>query len=199
MTAAKQTIGIIVLAAGASTRLGSPKQLLVYRDKTLLRHTVEEAIHAGVAATVVVLGADAPQLSKEINDLAAIIVQNEAWATGMSSSIRKGLKALTDQHTHLEGAVIMMCDQPFVTAGLLKELISTYKQTGKPIVISHYGEAMGPPAFFHHSFFKQLIELQGDEGAKKIVQQHRHKLSFVNFPQGKIDIDSKADYEKLLQ
>ena len=92
----------------------------------------------------------------------------------------------------------MLCDQPFVSSAVLNNLIKTHAETGKPIVISNYGETTGPPAFFHQSFFGELMQLKGDEGARKIIKHHTNELETILFPKGSIDIDRKEDYESLV-
>ena len=127
------------------------------------------------------------------------VVENKEWKKGMASSLITGLKTLLQQRVAVDGVIFMVCDQPFVSAIVLNNLINTYKETGKPIVASNYGEAIGPPAFFHQSFFTELMQLKGDEGAKKIIQQHKEEVATILFPQGRIDIDRKEDYEKFLK
>lgn len=197
MPLANDTIGIIVLAAGVSSRLDKPKQLLSHGGKTLLKHAVDEATNSNAKFVIVVLGANAELFLNEINADKATIVENTEWQKGMASSLLKGLKALLQQPTPVVGVIFMVCDQPFVSSAILNNLISTYRETGKPIVASNYGEVIGTPAFFHQSFFKELMQLRGDEGAKRIIEQHKDKVATIWFPQGGIDIDQKEDYEKL--
>lgn len=187
-----------MLAAGISSRLGSPKQLLTYNGKTLLKHAVDEAANSHADYVVVVVGANADLFLNEINVSRATVVENKEWREGMASSIRAGLNALLKQPVPVDGVVFMVCDQPFVSAVVLNDLINTYKETGKPIVSCNYGGAFGPPALFHRSFFTELMQLKGDAGARKIIQQHKGEVATVLFPQGSIDIDRKEDYETLV-
>jgi molybdenum cofactor cytidylyltransferase len=96
-----------------------------------------------------------------------------------------------------EAVIFMVCDQPFVSASVLNDLINTYKETGKSIVTCNYGEVIGPPAFFHKSLFAELMELKADAGARKIIQKHSNEVATVLFIKGSIDIDTKEDYEAL--
>src|ERR1041384_940582 len=124
-------IGIIVLAAGASSRMGSPKQLLPFRGQTLIRRAAEAALASSCDRVAVVIGSHASQMRRELEDLPVSVVENQNWQTGMSSSIRAGLD---DLHVDdLDGALIMLCDQPFVTADILNNLVATHHKTGKPI------------------------------------------------------------------
>jgi molybdenum cofactor cytidylyltransferase len=199
LPSANDKTGIVILAAGISSRLGSPKQLLSYNGKTLLEHAVEEATKSEADFVVVVLGANADIILKEIDPGKASMVENKEWQEGMASSIRRGLNAILDKHAPVDGVIFMVCDQPFISAMVLNNLINTYKETGKPIVASNYGGAIGPPAFFHKLFFAELMQLKGDEGAKGIIQQHEDEVATVLFPLGEIDIDREEDYEKLVK
>ena len=185
------------MAAGPSTRLGKPKQLLQHNGKGLLRNSMEEALNANANSVIVVLGAHANLLYGEIDKKKVQLVVNTEWEEGMASSIRIGLKSLLKLIPPVEGVIFIVCDQPHLSASLLNKLLITQQETGKPIVASHYGEAIGPPALFHKSFFPELMQLKGDTGAKKIIQQHSAELATVSFPEGLIDIDSPADYEAL--
>jgi len=192
-----ENIGIVVLAAGASTRLGKPKQLLKFQGKTLLRHTVNEATNANAVAVIVVFGENADLFTKEIEGLKVDIVENKEWAEGMASSVHTGLNALLQHKPTIDAVIFMVCDQPYISSSLLNELITTRQKTGKPIVTCNYGDSIGPPALFHKSFIPELLKLKGDTGARKIIQQNMGEVATVLFPQGKIDIDTKEDYEAL--
>ena len=146
---------------------------------------------------IVVLGANAALLEKEIAEKKVHIVENKEWKEGMASSVRCGLSTLLHIDPSSDAAVIMVCDQPFVSSFLLNELIATQKNTGKPIVTSQYENAIGPPALFHKTIFPQLLELKGDAGARKIIEQRSNDVATVLFVKGNIDIDTEADYKAL--
>ena len=188
-----------MLAAGSSTRLGKPKQLLLFNGKSLLRHTIEAAVATGVKPLIIVLGANASLLTPEIDDNNTQIVINTNWKDGMASSIIAGLTALLEKYPDTERVIFMMCDQPFVTTSLLNNLLITHQQTGKPIVASIYDGVIGVPALFYKSHFKELLQLQGDTGARKIINQDVSEVATVFFARGKIDIDTVDDYENLLK
>lgn len=189
--------GIIILAGGGSSRLGRPKQLLEYNGKTLLALTLETAITSGLQPVVVVLGADAENLRKEINDKEVKLIVNTKWEEGMASSIRHGIKALTETNPNAESVILMVCDQPFVSADLLNNLVAAHEKTRKAVVASGYDNTFGPPVLFHHSLFEELLELKGDIGARSVVRQHVDELEVIPFPEGKFDIDSEADFERI--
>lgn len=190
-------IGIVILAAGSSSRMGKPKQLLEFDGTTLLRHSTIEAANSKAENVITVLGAHADQIENEIDGDIVNIVKNENWDEGMASSVRLGLNTLLKQTPSIDAAIFMVCDQPYVSSTVLNELISTYKKTGKSIVACNYGEAIGPPALFHKSLFNELMQLKGDAGARKIIQEHSNEMATILFTHGKIDIDTKEDYDAL--
>ncbi|MBD1868838.1 nucleotidyltransferase family protein [Cyanobacteria bacterium FACHB-471] len=191
-------IGIVILAAGASTRLSTPKQLLHYRGRSLLRHTAEVAIASGCRPSIVVLGAQAKRLEAEVQELPVYVVENNRWTEGMNSSIQTGLTVLQSVHPTVKAVVILLCDQPFVSAALVHQLIEEYDRTGKPIVASEYANTLGVPALFSHVLFPVLMALPADRGARYIIQNRVQAVARVPFPLGAIDIDTPSDYERFL-
>lgn len=188
---------IIILAAGSSSRMGRPKQLLPYMGKSLLSHSVDTANDTDANPVIVVLGANAALLEKEIDEKKVHIVVNKEWQEGMASSIRCGLNTLLHIAPSSGAAILMVCDQPFVSAPLLNELISKQKNTGKQIVASQYQNTVGPPALFDKIIFPELMKLKGDAGARKVVERHSSDTTTVLFTGGNIDIDTEADYKAL--
>lgn len=193
-----ENVGIILLAAGMSARLGKPKQLLQYHGESLLQKQLKLTIETGVDPIIVVLGANADLLSKEIVHNQIEVVINPDYKEGMSTSIRCGLDALMKKAPATDCIILMVCDQPFVTAILLRNLIATHINTGKPIVTCGYQNTFGPPTLFHKTMFSELLKLNGDIGARKVIQQHFDKTEIVLFPLGSVDIDTEEDYQKLL-
>lgn len=188
---------IVILAAGASTRLGQPKQLLPWQGTTLLRHAVETAL-AVATNPVVVTGANAEHLATAIDAGKVKMVYNPDWQEGIAASIRCGLRALLNRTPEPDQVIFMVCDQPFVDAPLLLELINERQNTGKSIVASAYGGTLGIPALFDKTMFPQLLDLQGDTGAKQLIKKHPDDTASVLFPQGNIDIDTVGEYELLI-
>ncbi|MEP7109657.1 MAG: nucleotidyltransferase family protein [Ferruginibacter sp.] len=192
--------GIVLLAAGESARLGKPKQLLLYKGKCLLHHGVQVAIDTGTNPVIAVLGANADLVKEEIEvDKEVHIVVNKDWKEGMASSIRCGLEKLQEIAPGADAVIFMVCDQPFVTAKLLEDLVSKYQETGKPVIASKYeNNSLGTPALFDKTIFAALMALKGDAGAKRIIKENPDWVNVVNFPLGNIDIDTDKDYEKLM-
>ena len=191
------TVGLIILAAGASTRMGSPKQLLPYQGRSFIRHITEVAIASLCQPIAVVLGAHAERIKPEISQFPIQIVENQQWAEGMSTSIRVGLEALLAMNPNLEAVAIALCDQPFVSSPILERIVEAYHLTGKPIIASEYSGTLGVPALFNRTLFSELMTLKSTEGAKKLIKKHIHEVFSVSFPEGVIDIDTPKDYEQL--
>ena len=190
--------GILILAAGNSSRLGQPKQLLEFKGKSLLSHVVSHAIEI-TPAVVVVTGSKNDIIEKEIHDLRALATENPNWQDGMGSSINCGLKKLLDNFPTIENVIISVCDQPFIEASVFSELISKQKDSQKSIVASAYSNTLGTPVLFTKKYFTDLIALSGNEGAKKLLNKFQEDVAQINFEKGAIDIDTIEDYEQLIK
>lgn len=194
MNEAAQTTGILILAAGASSRLGRPKQFLEINGKTLLQHSIEVAINSDAQTVAVVLGANAAEIETQILNTGVDIFFNADWQEGIASSIRTGVSALIKKYPALETIIFMVCDQPYVDAALLNKLIEVHQTACSPIVASGYKNSLGVPALFHKKFFPALKALHGEAGAKSIILKHADEVTSVSFPAGAEDIDTEADY-----
>jgi len=192
-------VAAVVLAAGGSTRLGKPKQFALFQGETLIRRTVAAAIEAGCAPVVVVTGEDSAQITSELTRFTVTIAMNPDWQSGLGSSIVVGIRNAMNLASDLDAAVLLTCDQPFVNAAVLTQLMQLRLTSGKPIIASAYAETLGIPALFDRSCFPDLLRLQEDSGAKGIILARPHDVASFDFPAGKVDIDTVADYEKLDQ
>jgi molybdenum cofactor cytidylyltransferase len=196
-----QGIGIIVLAAGASARMGEPKQLLRYGGETLLRRAVQAARDSLCRPIVVVLGARAEALRAEVGGGVEVVV-NQDWAEGLAASIRCGLRALEAITASTAAAcVLTLCDQPFVTSAVINRLVIAYETSGGLLVASEYAvnnePTQGVPALFNRALFAELIDLRGAAGAKRVIKRHRAETAFVAVPEAAFDVDTPADYRSL--
>jgi len=182
-------IAAVVLAAGASKRLGEPKQLAMLGGETLLERAVRTAREAGCSPIVVVLGARFPEiLGRTLNRLGdAIPVVNDRWQEGMATSIERGVRTLQLVAKDAVGVVVMACDQPAVTSGHLRALMATGELTA-----SAYAERRGVPAYFPAAAFAALTELQGDLGARELLRG----ASAVELPGGELDVDTAAELDQ---
>lgn len=188
--------GIIILAAGSSSRMGQPKQLLVYQQTTLLQRAINAAIAVPDACVVVVLGAN-HQLF--MPDAGMVTVEyNPDWQQGMGASIRAGLNRLLAEKPTVQNVLLMLCDQPYADAALLQKLITTRQNSNNKIIASAYGSTLGAPVLFDRYYFNELLSLQGQEGAKKLLTKYSHEVTAISFDKGAIDIDTPDDYERLL-
>lgn len=192
-----QRIGAVILAAGASSRMGKPKQLLEFGGQTLLKRAALAAQKAGCKPAVVVTGAHSEELEKELRELNLQTVNNLEWESGIGSSIRAGVQAIVEGNDKITALVLMLCDQPFVTSDVLRGLITAHRETGREIVASSYGETIGVPALFSRAFFPELVRLENDAGAKQVIQRHFAEAHLLPFSQGEIDVDTPADFDRL--
>ena len=187
---------IIILAAGSSSRLGQPKQLLSYQHKSLLNNTIEAAKKATVGLVLVILGHNRELIEKSIEHSAVSLIYNADWEEGMSSSIRSGL-AILEKEEDIQRVILTVCDQPFISAKTFNGLIDEAANSGKNIVASIYGGILGTPVLFDKIYFDELKLLKGAEGAKKIINKFK-EIAAVTFHKGEIDIDTPEDYQRLL-
>jgi len=188
---------IIILAAGSSSRMGQAKQLLQIHGKNLLQHTIDEARTLLPKSVYVVTGANADTISSGVNNGRGIhICYNPAWQEGMASSIKTGLQAAQSDNLTLKGCLISVCDQPFLTSDIYAQLISTHKKNPRSIVASVYKDTSGVPVLFDSHYFPLLMELSGQEGAKRILNSQAHHVLHVPFPNGHIDLDTPEDYSR---
>ena len=177
-------VGAVILAAGASTRLGQPKQLVMVGAENLLERSARVAREAGCSPVIVVLGSSAKGIAEASALDDAHVVVNDAWQEGVGASVRVGVRVLPN----VEGCVLMTCDMPAVTAAHLRSLI----RAGE-IAASCYAARRGVPAYFPASVFDRLMELQGDTGAKSLLQSAR----CIELPGGEFDVDKIEDIERL--
>jgi molybdenum cofactor cytidylyltransferase len=188
-------VGAVILAAGSSSRMGSPKQTLQYRGESLLRRAALAALGAGCRPVVVVTGANAEMSRGELDGLDVREVLNTSWETGMASSVRAGVEALADADS--DAAVLMLCDQPHVTAEVISGLVAAHRATGTRVVASAYGGSFGVPALFGRTLFAELARLEGAAGARQVIQRHTSEAHFIPFPGGEVDVDTPDDFSRL--
>lgn len=188
-----RNIGAVVLAAGGSSRLGQPKQLLKFRGETLIGRAVRAAADAGCDPILVVVGDAGAAIREELGGTRATIVQNREWQLGLGTSIRSGLQEIGP----VDAVILLTCDQSLVEGSVIAQLIATQKKTGKPIVASSYANTLGVPALFDRSFFEELLALPNDSGAKSLIEAHPGDTASIEFERGAIDVDTPEDFERL--
>jgi molybdenum cofactor cytidylyltransferase len=186
-------IAAIVLAAGGSTRLGETKQLLKFQGRSLVRHAAEVALDAGCTPTIVVLGANAVACSSEVRNLPVLVTINPDWSTGMASSIHVGLEALQESGAMVDAVLFTLCDQPLILAESLRTIMERHRNSGARIVASSYENSLGVPALFAKDLFSDLLSLQGDAGARRVIAAHIGEVIAVSNDAAALDIDTPED------
>jgi molybdenum cofactor cytidylyltransferase len=184
----------IVLAAGASTRFGSPKQLVRVGGRPLLHSAIAHAADVAGSAVTVVLGAHAAELTPLLTHSQALIVINREWREGLASSIRIGVSRLPPG---CNAVLLMLADQAAVTAEDLKRLVGAWRRQPDYIVAARYGMTTGVPAVFPRSLFPDLAALRGDAGARALLQRNPDRVVRVPMASAAIDIDTPEDLLKI--
>ena len=191
-----EKIAAIILAAGPSSRLGRPKQLIEVNGQSLIERALNAANGAGCEPVLVVTGANDQQVVARIRKCGAKIVKNVEWKQGLGLSIRAGIERLLKSDPATSAVLLMVCDQPLVRAQHLRRLINLRHETGRPIVCSRYAETVGVPAIFGRQFFGELMQL-GEHGAKRLLLSHPDQSAQISLPEAELDIDEEADIEGL--
>jgi molybdenum cofactor cytidylyltransferase len=193
------SVGAVILAAGSSSRMGRPKQTLQFRGESLLRRAALSALRAGCRPVIVVMGAHAELSRRELEALDVCEVLNPLWETGMASSVRAGVEGLVSADADVDAAVLMLCDQPHVTADVIYGLVAAHRATGNPVVASTYGGSFGVPALFDRALFDELARLEGADGAKQVIKKYTSEAHFLPFRGGEMDVDTPDDFSRLIE
>ena len=185
----------IVLAAGGSSRFGSPKQLLPWKGKTLLEHTVDTVLESSVSQVVVVLGHRAERIGAVLGQRPLEVVVNDAWASGQSSSVRAGLQSLPET---CDACLFVLADQPNLKPALIDDVLARYRRTLAPIVVPAYRGRRGNPVLFSRALFPELIERRGDQGGRQVIERHEEQVETVEVSDRSqfLDIDTVEDYDR---
>jgi molybdenum cofactor cytidylyltransferase len=187
--------------------MGQPKQLLLYKNQSLLRRAAEQAVKANCHPVIVVLGSNAEQMKTELTNLPIQIIENPHWPRGIGTSIRTGISALipspgTPGEGQGEGAfpsavIITLCDQPLIDSTALTQLINLHRTTSRPLIAAQYAGTLGVPALFAQKFFPALATLPDDSGAKQLLMKHSAEVLPLPMELAAIDIDTPTDYQRL--
>lgn len=187
-------IGLILLAAGASTRMGSAKQLLLFGGKPLVRHAAEAALASGCGPVFVVLGAAADAIRPVLQDLPLEVLENRDWSEGMGASVRAGVQAAVCHD--LDALLLALADQPHLTGAAYHRLVEAFQATGKPIIASAYAGTVGVPALFSRALFPELLALTGERGCKAVIAAQLERVLAIPCPEAVLDLDTPAEYRR---
>ena len=197
--AENENIAVVILAAGESSRMQQTKQLLPWGNSTLVGHAMKEALESNAENVYVVLGAKAETIQMQYVTSDVTWILNKNWKKGMGSSISCAIKYLGQLKMGYAGILIMLCDQPLIDADYIDKMISTFKKSGKGIVATAYDNSKGTPVLFHKKYLKDLSNLEGRIGAKKIVADNENDIFAIN-PKGKQkDLDTMEEYLQALK
>jgi molybdenum cofactor cytidylyltransferase len=191
----EQKISILILAAGSSSRLGQPKQLVEFEGQTLIERITHTALSVS-EEVLVVLGANIDLIKPKLESFSnrINIIENMNWQDGMGTSISLGVENLTPKS---DAILILLTDQPFISQVLLQKMMQTFAEKKYPIVACDYGEQLGVPILFDKSFFSKLKNLKGEQGAKLFLKDYANKITFIDFKEGLFDIDTPEDLLRL--
>lgn len=188
---------VLILAAGAASRMNQAKMLLPFASASILSHILGEVKAVKPGCICLLTGYYHKEIADSIDTSQLFLVHNKHWKEGMASSIRAGMQALMKKYPELSSVMILVSDQPYLNRKLLYEMMAVQAKTRKGIVAARYGKVTGTPVLFEKKYFNQLLALDGDTGARSVLQQHKTDMATVAFPLGAIDIDTAEDYEKL--
>ncbi len=194
--------GLVLLAAGASVRMGKPKQLIEAGGKALVVRAVEAALASAAWPVVVVLGANAEKIRPMLARLPVLVAENPTWGEGMASSLRAGVNTLRTFSRALDGALVAVADQPAFSAGAIAQLVDARAgqvlpgspPTVRSIVAARYAGRLGVPALFGREHFAALAALTGEEGARHFLAAHAAETAAVDLPELAVDLDTPEDF-----
>jgi molybdenum cofactor cytidylyltransferase len=190
-------IGLVILAAGTSSRMGQIKQLLPWKDTTLVGNAIRVAIDSAIGPIGVVLGAGADEIFRKHGEEDVYFIHNELYPDGQGTSVVAGVKWAMAQN--LDGVLFLLADQPHITADILRMMMSHAGTGTDGLVASHSGKYVGVPVYFGSDYFQELLDLKGDEGARSIFHRHPGALKTVLIKEASWDIDTQIDYENALR
>jgi len=194
----RRTVATIVLAAGNSTRLGSPKQLVVYQGMPLVARAAWAALEAGAGPVVVVLGADAETVGAPLAGVPITSVVNPEWSRGVGTSLATGIRAILGQAPSADALLVTLADQPLVDSAALGRLLAGWSSSDATIAAAEYADTIGVPAVFGRAHFDSLSSLPAAAGAARLLRQPGARVHRVPMPEAAVDIDTPGDLECLV-
>ena len=193
----KHQLAILILGAGGSSRLGQAKQLLSFGVSTMLNRIVDVALQSKVGNIYLVLGASYDEVKASIKDTSVHVIHNKNWEKGLSTSIVAGVNEILQQAPSTQGILIMLGDQILILPTHINQVVQVFLAEKCDIVYADYKSDYGPPAIFGIKTFNELLSLEMDQGAKKLIKSDMYKVASVIIQEGKYDIDTTSDYEQI--
>ncbi|NIW46244.1 MAG: putative selenium-dependent hydroxylase accessory protein YqeC [Gammaproteobacteria bacterium] len=199
VTAVHRQVAGVVLAAGGSSRLGRPKQLLEWQGKPFVQAVVETARDSGLSPVIVVIGAYQQEVEAALEGFPVQLVINPDWMEGQATSVRSAVSYLSDEYPQVEAALFFLVDQPQIPSALVQTLLDAYSETFSPITAPMVDDRRGNPVLFDRSTFKELSKLEGDAGGRQVFS--RFKVQYIPWLDSTagLDVDTREDYERLLR
>lgn len=189
---------VLLLAAGSASRMGEPKQLLKWKNTTILENAIQVASQLKVEQTVVVLGAHYETIISNINKGNHIVVKNKYWDQGLGNSIAFGVRYIQESFTEIENILIMLADQPLIDFNFLNRMVEQHILNENQIVCTAYkNKKLGVPAIFNKLFFEELMQLNSDKGARNILKKYSEELIYINGGDLIQDIDTMDEYKTI--
>ncbi|WP_298319371.1 nucleotidyltransferase family protein [uncultured Aquimarina sp.] len=185
------------MAAGSSSRLGSPKQLLPWKNSSLIVNEIEKSLQLRTLTTFVVLGAHFETIQKEIKHFPVEILHNTNWESGMGASISFGIEHIVKNEKNVKAVLVTLVDQPLIDEEHLNSLISKFNKNQEAIIATSMKDRIGVPAIFSKRYFKELLALNEDYGARQIIKKHKDLIIAIDGKDKTYDIDTKEQYKRL--
>ncbi|WP_438423188.1 nucleotidyltransferase family protein [Aquimarina macrocephali] len=195
----KPKIAQLILAAGSSSRMGEPKQVLPWNNTTLIGHAIQKVLLVQKAAIYVVLGAHYDTIYKEVCHFPVTILRNTKWQSGMGSTIRSGIMAIQQDKLPYDGVLISLVDQPLLDTTHFNSLITKFSEEPSAIIATDLGFGIGVPAIIPSKYFYELSQLQADFGARYLIKKHIDNINTVDAIGKGIDIDTIAQYTAMVK
>ncbi|MDY7394148.1 nucleotidyltransferase family protein [Aureibaculum sp. 2210JD6-5] len=190
-------IAMVILAAGASTRMKTVKQLLPWKNTTLLGHTIEQGLATKVDTVFVVLGANKEKIIPKIKDYNISIIENDDWELGIGKSIAFAVQFLSKYSNKFDSILIALADQPLLTASHYNKLIAKFSESNCGIVATKQDKTVGVPAVFSQNYFEKLSLLNQDKGAKQIIKNNLEDVWAIDAGNTTMDMDTLEDYKQI--
>lgn len=193
-----KNIAVLILAAGSSSRMGQPKQLLPWKDTTLLGNAIRNAVALNPKSVIVVLGANAKVIREGIADNKFEVIENLQWKSGLGTSIAAGMNFLLKKKSEFDAVLIVLADQPLIDSDYLNLMITSFYNAPQSIIATSYKNRAGVPALFNSSYFYRLSQLEKDFGAKEIIDQNENDVLTIDPKNKSLDIDTQSEYQNII-